>query len=174
MLPRLTTSILAEDAASGFSCGVRELDDFFARHAVRNQVNGIGSTYVYRRAVDETAELPKVLGFYTLSMASVESSQLTLVLPHWLPRYPMPAALIGRFAVDRRAQGRGIGEQLLVDVLHRIVDAAAIIACTGAIVDAKTPEAERFYAKYDFVALSSAGWPRRMFIPIGTVRAALS
>lgn len=174
MSSHLTTLIVSEDVASGFSCGVRELDDFFVRHAVRNQVSGIGNTYVYRRGADEPDDLPKVLGFYTLSMASVESSQLAGVLPPGLPRYPMPVALIGRFAVDRRAQGRGVGEQLLMDVLQRIIDAAAIIGCTGVIVDAKTPAAERFYAKYDFVALGGERWPRRMFMPIATVREAFS
>ena len=68
-----------------------------------------------------------------------------------LPRYPMPAALIGRLAVDERARGRRLGEQLLIDALRRVVDAAETIGCLGVIVDAKDEEAEAFYSKYDFV-----------------------
>jgi hypothetical protein len=34
--------------------------------------------------------------------------------------------------------------------------------------------AERFYAKYDFVTVMSEGWPRRMFLSIGTARAAFT
>ena len=30
----------------------------------------------------------------------------------------------------------------------------------------------RFYEKYEFVSLVDEGWPRRMFMPSGTARAA--
>jgi hypothetical protein len=33
--------------------------------------------------------------------------------------------------------------------------------------DAKDEDAERFYAKYDFVTVAAETWPRRMFLPIG-------
>lgn len=73
----------------------------------------------------------------------------------------MPAALIGRLAVDDRARGRGCGERLLVDALQRVVDASELLGCLGIIVDAKDEDAERFYVKYDFITLHSEGWPRR-------------
>lgn len=84
----------------------------------------------------------------------------------------MPVALIGRLAVDQRAQGRRLGETLLLDALHRVVDAARLLACLGIIVDAKDADAATFYSKYDFVALTEDGWPRRMFLHIATARAA--
>jgi hypothetical protein len=61
-----------------------------------------------------------------------------------------------------------------MDALRRVVDASAMIGCTGIIVDAKDEAAERFYAKYDFVTVWSAGWPHRMFLAIGTARAAFA
>lgn len=167
----VTTSIEPADAKAGFSCGNHALDDFFARHAVRNDEAGVGRAYVLRRDADDAA-LPVVLGFYTLSMASAESAQVAKVLEKKLPKYPMPVALIGRLAVDQRAQGRRLGEKLLLDALRRVVDASAVIGCTGIIVDAKDEGAARFYAKYDFVAVTDDGWPQRMFLPIGTARAA--
>lgn len=167
----VTTPIEPADAKAGFSCGDHALDDFFARHAVRNDKAGVGRAYVLRRDASDDVALPTVLGFYTLSMASAESSQVAKVLEQKLPKYPMPVALIGRLAVDRRAQGRRLGEKLLLDALRRVVDASAIVGCTGVIVDAKDEGAARFYAKYDFVAVTE-GWPQRMFLPIGTARAA--
>jgi hypothetical protein len=61
----------------------------------------------------------------------------------------------------------------LSDALGRTLDAADQVGCTGVIVDAKGVEAEGFYAKYDFVSVDQEAWPRRMFLPIGTVRTAL-
>lgn len=133
---------------------------------------GIARAYVLRRGEDDAASLPAVLGFYTLSMAAAESVQLASILDKKLPKYPMPVALIGRLAVDERARGRRLGEKLLIDALDRVLDAATIVGCTGIIVDAKDEGAERFYAKYDFVTLVEEGWPRRMFLPIDTARAA--
>lgn len=86
----------------------------------------------------------------------------------------MPVALIGRLAIDTRAQGRRFGEALLLDALARVVDAAGIVGCTGIIVDAKDEGAEQFYAKYDFVAVSAETWPHRMFLAIATAKAAFA
>ena len=101
-----------------------------------------------------------------------ESEQVAVVLQTKIPKYPMPVALIGRLALDERAHGRRLGERLLMDALHRVVDAADLLGCTGIIVDAKDEDAERFYAKYDFTTVAAEVWPRRMFLPIGTARAA--
>jgi GNAT superfamily N-acetyltransferase len=119
-------------------------------------------------------ELPRVLGLYTLSMAVAESAPIAKILEAKLPRYPMPVALIGRLAIDLRAQGRRLGETLLIDALRRVVDAAGLVGCTGIIVDAKDDTAERFYAKYDFVTISAETWPHRMFLPLATARSAFA
>jgi len=60
-----------------------------------------------------------------------------------------------------------------MDAVRRVVDASELLGCLGIIVDAKDADAERFYVKYDFTGLHSEGWPRRMFLPIGTARSAL-
>jgi ribosomal protein S18 acetylase RimI-like enzyme len=168
----ITSRIELIDTQSGFSCGKHQLDDYFARYALANDQAGIGRAYVFRRSPDDENDLPNVLGFYTLSMALAESAQVSMVITQQLPRYPMPVALIGRLAVDKRAQGRRLGEKLLMDALRRIVDAANTIGCTGIIVDAKDQAAESFYEKYDFVTVSADKWPHRMFLPIATARAA--
>jgi len=163
-----------DDAESGFSCGKHPLDDYFKRHAIRNDRAGISRAYVLRRVETDPPELPKLLGFYTLSMAVAESAPIAKLLEAKLPKYPMPVALIGRLAIDTRAQGRRFGEMLLMDALHRVVDAAGIVGCIGIIVDAKDDGAERFYMKYDFVTVSAEIWPHRMFLPIATARSAFS
>lgn len=168
----VTTPIERSDIEQGFSCGVRALDDYFARHALSNDSAGIGRAYVLRRDPTQSDALPFVLGFYTLSMALAESDQVAEVLAHKLPKYPMPVALIGRLAVDKRTQGLRLGETLLVDALRRVVTAADILGCMGVVVDAKDEGAAKFYARYDFVSVTHEAWPRRMFLPIAVVRAA--
>lgn len=102
----LTELIRPGDAKADFTCGKHALDDYFARHAAANDAAGIGRAYVLRRtAASDDPTLPEILGFYTLSMAHVESSVVAGVIEKKLPRYPMPVALIGRLAIDKRAQG---------------------------------------------------------------------
>ncbi len=168
-----TSPIETADASSGFRSGTHPLDDYFRRHAAENDAFGIGRAYVLRRAPDQEPDLPAVLGYYTLSMALVASADIAEALERKLPKYPLPVALIGRLAVDERARGRRLGERLLIDALRRIADASEIIGCVGAIVDAKTEAAEAFYAKYDFTTILADGWPRRMFLPMHTIKAAL-
>ena len=107
-------------------------------------------------------------------MASVTADSLTRVLREKLPRYPLPVALIGRLAVDERAQGRRLGEIILLDALRRVLDAAEVVGCMGAIVDAKDEGAERFYKRYDFETIAGEAWPHRMFLSSATLRLAFA
>lgn len=169
-----TVPIGPDDAGSGFSCGKHSADDYFQRHAIRNDRAGISRAYVLRRVEADPPELPAVLGFHTLSMAVAEPAPIARLFEAKLPKDPMPVALIGHLAIDARAQGRRLGEALLMDALRRIVDAAAIVGCTGIVVDATDDGAERFYGKYDFVTVSAETWPHRMFLPLATARSAFS
>ena len=137
----LTSPITSEDAASGLTCGQPALDAFFANHAVRNHTTGIGTTFVFRGQAEDD---PGILGFYTLSMASVPSKFLRKPLGRSLPRYPMPVALLGRLAIHQEAQGRGLGQRLLGDALRRVLAAGNMVGCVGVIVDAKNEAAESF------------------------------
>ena len=169
----MTRRIGPGDPGCGFRCGKHALDDYFARHALPNDQAGVGRAYVFEASPEDTDRgLPTVLGFYTLSMATVDSADVASAVSTKLPRYPVPAALIGRLAVDER--GRRLGEQLLIDALTRVVSAAETIGCLGVIVDAKDEDGEAFYSKYDFVTIAAAAWPRRMFLPIDVGRGAFA
>jgi GNAT superfamily N-acetyltransferase len=85
----------------------------------------------------------------------------------------MPVALLGRLAAHRKAQGQGVGKRLLRDALHRVADVSGQIGCLGVVVDAKDEVAEGFYARFGFVTLPGVAWPRRMFLSMETLRAAL-
>lgn len=85
-----------------------------------------------------------------------------------LPRYPsVPAALLGRLAVDTRERGQRIGEHILMDALAKVLEQSATIATYALIVDAKDARAASFYARYDFIVLPSN--PLRLFLPVATI-----
>ncbi len=153
----LTDPICAADAEVEFDCGSPELNAFFARHAFENARRGIGKTFVLRRAGGEP-DLPLVVGFYTLSMASLEQTVLPRRLRENLPRYPLPVALLGRLAVDTRAKGRGFGELLIGDAFVRVLTAAESVGCFGIIVDAKDERAAAFYERFGFFFLKETAF----------------
>ena len=76
--------------------------------------------------------------------------------------------------VHRDAQGRGLGEELLIDAFDRVLGVVDTLGCLGIVVDAKDAKAERFYLRYGFTPLTGTTWPKRMFLPIATVRTALT
>ena len=169
-----TVRVEATDTISGLRSGHHALDDYFARHALPNDAAGISRAYVRRRSPNDDASLPVVLGFYTVSMATASATDVSKAITHRLPKYPLPVALIGRLAVDERARGLRVGEQLLLDALQRVLAAAELVACLGVIVDAKDESAAAFYSKYGFVSLTVEVWPQRMFLSLTTARAALA
>ena len=107
-----------------------------------------------------------IAGFYTLSATNIAWSEIPEHLARKLPRYPIPAALIGRLAVDRRFHGRNFGKYLLFNALDRVVVLALEIALFAVVVDAKDDAAARFYARYGFQPLSNRGL--RLLLPVAT------
>ncbi len=96
----------------------------------------------------------RVAGFYTFAAASIPAAELPQDDTRKLPRYPMfPAALIGRLAVDRLAQGEGLGGDLLVDAIHRATRADQAIFTL--LVEAKNETAAGFYRKHGFLPLAT-------------------
>jgi GNAT superfamily N-acetyltransferase len=109
-----------------------------------------------------------ILGYYTLSSYGGDIGEFPADVAKKLPRYPLiPATLLGRLAVDRRYQGQGIGEFLLMDGLHRVLMQSAEIAAAAVVVDAIDAGAVTFYQHFGFVAFPSMAG--RLFLPMKAV-----
>lgn len=108
----------------------------------------------------------RIAGYYSLSAANFAKAELPPDLAKRLPHYPVPAAVLGRLAIDRAAQGRGLGEHLLLHAIHSVMRASATMAVYAVIVDALNERAQTFYERYGFRAFASA--PRRLFLPLET------
>lgn len=82
----------------------------------------------------------------------------------------VPGYLIARLAFDRSLQGEGLGTELLLDALERIVGAAAIAGGRLIAVDAIDERARAFYAHHDFRPVEGSS---RLVMKVATARSAL-
>lgn len=145
-----------------FSCGAAPLDRYLQTQATQDVRRHIANCFVA-----SPAESNVVAGYYTLSAASIPMTDLPEAQARKLPRTPvLPAALIGRLAVDNRWQGRQLGAALLFDAIARAIRADA--AVFALLVDAKDEAAARFYRHHGFEAFS--GRAKRLFLPVATAR----
>ncbi len=145
-----------------FSCGVAELDDYLKRRAGQDIRRRIARAFVCTEGGTGT-----VLGFYTLSALAIDVSALPEDQARKLPRHPVPAALIGRLAIDRSVQGKGLGRLLLADAIQRTLAASEQVAIYTIVVDAKNEAARRFYQAYGFLSLPDQ--PMRLFLPLRSI-----
>ena len=128
----------------GFSCGVQALDEWLARRAWNNQQTGVSRTYV-------VAANGQVAGYYCLASGAMALNEAPGGIRRNVPD-PIPMAILGRLAVDRSWQGRGLGTALLRDAVERTQAASVLIGIRGLLVHALSPAAAAFYARYGFVA----------------------
>ncbi|NCG19482.1 MAG: GNAT family N-acetyltransferase [Rhodobacterales bacterium] len=109
----------------------------------------------------KVGKLP-ILGYFALSMASVEVGSLAVTDRERLPRYPVPAVLMTRLAVDNTRQGKGLGRALLVKAATKAVLASEMVAARLFVVDALDDGAARFYENFGFARCPDD--PLRLYI----------
>ncbi len=149
---------------SSFDCGNKELNEYLKRYARQNDKSGINKTFIAVKS-----DTPLIIdGYYTISSSVIEFQSLPEENQRKLPAYPIPAALIGRLAVDFACQGEGLGTELLVDALLRIVRASSEIGIYAVRVDAIDERAKKFYLKHEFILLEDS--PMSLFLPLKTIK----
>lgn len=127
-----------------FSCGVDSLDDWLKKRAYSNQLSGASRTYV-------VLEEEKVVGYYCLASGALELNDAPIQVRRNMPN-PIPVAILGRLAIDKPFQGKGLGVALLQDATVRTVQAGGILGIRGLLVHALSIEAKAFYEHHGFVA----------------------
>jgi GNAT superfamily N-acetyltransferase len=150
-----------------FECGEEVLDEFLRRYARRSHDLGGAKTFL---AIDD-ADNKTILGFYSLSPASVEYARTPETVRRGLARHDVPGFRLARLAVDRRVQGQGLGGQLLLAAGRRCLRASAEVGGVVLVVDAKSDRAAKWYAGYGAVPLLDA--PLTLLLPLATIEAAL-
>jgi len=80
-----------------------------------------------------------------------------------LPYKNLPCVLLGRLAIDQRAQGYGFGEKLIFDAIKRTWLTAGVVGIHALFVEAKDDKAVEFYRSLGFII--SRQDTRTMFFP---------
>ena len=146
-----------------FDCGEPSLNQYLNRYVnqdIRRRVN--------RVFVASPPDSPRqVIGYYGLSAGSLDATSLPEAFRRRLPRYPVPVVLLGRLAVAKSDQGKGIGSILLADALQRIVQASQVMAVYAVVVDTLNDQAAEFYRQFGFISLPSQ--PLKLFLPMDSV-----
>jgi GNAT superfamily N-acetyltransferase len=140
------------------------LDDWLRQRALASE--GLSArTYV----ICDADTPSRVIGYYAIATAMEQRVALpSAKFRRGMPEQ-VPLLLIARLAVDRTAQGLGLGTELLSDALRRCLAASEIAGARAVVAHAIDDGAVRFYQRHGFV-LSPLG-ERVMLLPIETVRA---
>ncbi len=129
----------------GFDCGKPTLNDWLVRHARQAQGSGSAKTFV-------VSEDDRVAGYFSLTVGQIDTLDAPERIRKGMAQYPIPVVILGRLAVSRQDQGRGIGIGLLQDATRRtllIAEQAGIRAMLTHPID---EEAARFYSRFGFIA----------------------
>ncbi|MGP9821209.1 GNAT family N-acetyltransferase [Salinarimonas sp. NSM] len=155
----------AQHDVDTFVCGREALDRFLKRFALTNQKAGSTRTFVLCRGAR------RVIGYYSLTVGSVDPDLVPPRVAKGLARHPVPVALLARLAVDATEQRGGVGSELLQDALLRTLTVAEHAGIRALLVHAKDDAARAWYARYDFEPSPSD--PFHLFILLKDIRALL-
>jgi GNAT superfamily N-acetyltransferase len=111
---------------------------------------------------------------FSLGAASVERERVEPIEAlSRLPRFPIPAILLPRLAVDSRVQGQGSGTYLFEQALGMTLSLARSgpVAFRLLVTDAIDRRARAFYARFGLIALAEA-YPCRMVLDLAPLVAA--
>lgn len=153
--------ITAAHDIAGFDSGEATLDEWLRKRALKN--SGSGGSHCFVIADGRTA-----VGYYSLSSGAVAREAAPKPMRRNMPD-PLPAMLLGRLAVDRRYQNRGLGSALLRDAMLRIVRISEEAGIALVFVHALDDHAKQFYLSRGFVP--SPIQPMTLMMTVATVRA---
>jgi GNAT superfamily N-acetyltransferase len=148
---------------SQFDCGNNALNEWLKQRARQFDRRDLARTYVAVRPGEQS-----VLGYYAVANHRVSYEALPPEQAKGLPRIDIPVILLGRLAVDKTEQGKGLGGCLLIDALRRAQHIAEQIGIRAVEVDAVDDAARSFYQRSGFLALMDD--PNHLFLPMQVIR----
>jgi GNAT superfamily N-acetyltransferase len=156
---------LAEDHdLSQFDSGNESLDHWLQRDALRAHRAGISRTTIWTWPRELAVVAFHAIAPTQVARVELPSRSLSAGYSH------VPGYLLGRLALDHTLHGQGLGTQLLLDALERIVEAADRAGGRVIVVDAIDETAHRFYRHHDFHAIEGSN---RLVMKVATAAAIL-
>jgi GNAT superfamily N-acetyltransferase len=153
---------------AGFDCGVPELNAYLLKFARQNHESGGAKTFVATPATGAA----QILGYYSISPGAIEFARVPSKLTKRLGRYDVPIFRLGRLAVDRSWQGRGLGGELLIAAGARALAVAAEVGGVALAIDAKDQTAAGWYLR--FGALPLLDDPMKLILPLQVIADAIA
>ncbi|GAB1615801.1 GNAT family N-acetyltransferase [Pseudomonas kermanshahensis] len=146
---------------TSFDCSTHPaLNTYIAQQAGQDEKRNVSRTFMY-------LEDGMLLGYYTLANTSVALDELSEEQARKMPRYPMPAAMLSRLAVDQRMQRKGLGQRLMADFFRRIYTVSMHSGVAFIVVDAKDEQAAKYYQELMFIP--SKHNPLRLLLSTATI-----
>ncbi len=159
---------------AGFDCGVVRLNNYLRLNASKRRKDDM--TRVYVLVEDGGARIP---GYHAIGMGVMNVDALAR-RPRGAPGHgEIPVLFLGQVAVDRAAQGRGLGGVLMRHVFEKACAAAEIAGCHAVVLDVVSDgggeafaRRKAWYESFGFAAF--AGNPARLFLVMKQVRATVA
>jgi GNAT superfamily N-acetyltransferase len=133
--------------SSAFDSGEPVLDGWLRQRAWNNLQLAASRTYV----ICPEGSL-RVVGYFALSMGQILAQETAGSRRRNMPKQ-IPAVMLGRLAIDRAWQGKGLGRALLADAIGRSLRASSEVSARLVLVHAISPAAEAFYLHHGFTRL---------------------
>jgi GNAT superfamily N-acetyltransferase len=145
--------------ARGFDCGVPALNRWLRGHGPA-PAGGQAATFV---AADGEG---RIAGFYTLAAGTARGAGAS---PPAGRSAPLPVMKLGRLAVDRGSQGRGIGTALVMDAFARVYAVSRHAPVAALLAVASEPRCAGWLKGLGFQAVPGEGVV--LFMPLGAIEA---
>ena len=146
-----TISIISDNIRiDSFSCGDRELDEYFKERSVRYTSELLSKNYAF---VTDSGEIVTAFSYSNYCINSQHlpgnvRNRLQRKIPNLKRMRSYPALLIGRLGVDVRYHGLGLGSQTLDFIMRLYLHPDREGLCRFVIVEAvNRPETIRFYER---------------------------
>jgi GNAT superfamily N-acetyltransferase len=148
----------------GFDCGQADLNAFLAKYARQAHESGASKTYV----AADNADNATILGFYTLSPAQIDFNLAPeAARPAGGGRHPIGGFRLGRLAVSKTLQGKGLGGQLLIAAARRCIQVSTQVGGSLLLIDAKDRRAAAWYKSYGALEIPKA--PLSLVLPYAVI-----
>lgn len=157
---------------STFSCGNPILDDYLRGAVARDEAQFTAAAYVALTPA-RSSEPQRVFGYFTLNSFSFPKQQARRRdRDKLLGAYdPVGAVLIGRLALDREFQGRGLGGALLTAALIQVLTIRETLGVAAVVVHAIDEAAATFCERQGFTRFRDE--PNHLYFPLSVFAARL-
>ncbi len=150
---------------STFDCGTPQLNHFLQQFAAKHRAAGISLTMVLPAKGNEA----DICAYYTLSHTEISRTTLPKSAAKSLPHYPVPVLLIAQLAVNRAAQGQGLGKITLIRALRHAYAINEHLPSYAVVVDALDDGVRGFYEQFGFHNLDTHNERTRLYLSMQTV-----